>query len=204
MLAYTPTGSHVLRSPLASPTVSPPPYLFNHQPLPKKRSSTPSRTRNPRASSLARYSVNALLACLLFVILYFSFAKSFKQVAQVQLPPSSHLESVVSTSTLQIQATSSALEVEWQWAANVSFVYTWVNGSEAVYAAKRVKAGGKLGGERDRDTGDLRFSLRSLQKYAPWHTGTVYLVSPANHIPDWLDRSNPRWVHVLSKGFQSS
>ena len=40
-------------------------------------------------------------------------------------------------------------------------VYLWVNGSEPVYAANRAKFGGlKRAGDRDRDNGELRYSLR--------------------------------------------
>lgn len=92
----------------------------------------------------------------------------------------------VSTSSLH------PLEPEWEWARSVSLVYTWVNGSEAEYGKLRVAAGGQLGGERDRDVGDLRYALRSMEMAMPWHTGTVYLLSPAGHVPNWLDQSHPR------------
>lgn len=106
------------------------------------------------------------------------------------------------------------LEPKWSWARDIDFVYTvslpctilgvtqtvlrersdpqWVNGSEPEHAALRVKHGGKLGTERDRDNDELRYSLRSLEQFLPWHTGKIYLVSPAGHIPTWLDTSNPR------------
>ena len=75
----------------------------------------------------------------------------------------------------------------------VPIVYTWVNGSEAGYAAGREGAGGAkaVGGARDRDNGELRFSLRSIERYLPWWKGVVYIVTPAQ-TPSWIDRAHPR------------
>eukprot|EP01050_Picozoa_sp_SAG11_P048086 SAG11_NODE_25536_length_357_cov_1.383721_1_plen_67_part_10 len=52
-----------------------------------------------------------------------------------------------------------------QFYANVPIVYTWVDGSDPEYQSLREKYGGKasVGGARDRDNGELRFSLRSLE-----------------------------------------
>eukprot|EP01051_Picozoa_sp_SAG22_P017601 SAG22_NODE_2757_length_2240_cov_2.347034_2_plen_137_part_00 len=52
---------------------------------------------------------------------------------------------------------------------------TWVNGSESAYQEKREAAGGPkaVGGARDRDNGELRFSIRSLQKFLPWWNGAL-------------------------------
>jgi len=46
------------------------------------------------------------------------------------------------------------------------------------------------GANRFRDHGELRYSLRSLEHYAPW-VRTVYLVTNGQ-VPTWLNRSNPR------------
>lgn len=43
---------------------------------------------------------------------------------------------------------------------------------------------------RYRDSNELLYSLRSLEKYAPW-IRHVYLVTD-NQVPNWLDTSNPR------------
>ena len=42
---------------------------------------------------------------------------------------------------------------------------------------------------RDRESDELRFSFRSLQQYAPWHTGRIIVVAPG-HTPEWLDHSH--------------
>lgn len=43
-----------------------------------------------------------------------------------------------------------------------------------------------------RDNDDLKHSLRSLSKMIKWHTGTVFIVTPPDQVPNWLDTSNPR------------
>ncbi|KAL3421439.1 hypothetical protein PVAG01_07884 [Phlyctema vagabunda] len=85
------------------------------------------------------------------------------------------------------------LEREWEWARNISIVYTWVNGSESGFRDQRISYGGKEsgGGNLDRDNDELLYSLRSLSKYLPWHVGKVYIVTQ-NQIPTWLNVSNPR------------
>lgn len=56
----------------------------------------------------------------------------------------------------------------------MSIVYTWLNGSQPCYCKLREKIGGKkaVGGSRDREIGELRYSIRSLEKYMPWHIGS--------------------------------
>jgi hypothetical protein len=81
----------------------------------------------------------------------------------------------------------------WQMYRNVPIVYTWVNGSEPSYKGLREGAGGPkaVGGARDRDSGELRFSIRSVAKFLPWWRGVFYIVSP-NQVPSWIDREHPR------------
>ncbi len=50
-----------------------------------------------------------------------------------------------------------------------AIVYTWVNGTERCYNQQRHKADLSQGGSsRDKEIGELKYSLRSLIKYAPW------------------------------------
>lgn len=81
----------------------------------------------------------------------------------------------------------------------MSIVYTWVNGSQPCYRESRMAAGGKnsVGGSRDREIGELMYSIRSLKKFVPWHTGPIYIVSPG-HIPHWVDLDNPR-IKVINQ-----
>lgn len=102
--------------------------------------------------------------------------------------------------------------------ASVDLIYTWVNGSEETYlyrkadavmaAATRLAPPLKSGnlptgvvpvnvtvGSRERDSGELRASLRSVKKNMAWHSGRIIVVSPG-HVPDWLSLLDPR-VHVI-------
>ncbi|THA23875.1 hypothetical protein E4198_03245 [Streptomyces sp. RKND-216] len=85
----------------------------------------------------------------------------------------------------------------------VDVVYTWVDGDDPAMAAKRGAYGGEdRGGIADRETGpsrytshdELRFSLRSLDMYAPF-VRHVYLVTDGQ-IPEWLDPASD-WVTVV-------
>ncbi|RLN14677.1 hypothetical protein BBJ28_00000299 [Nothophytophthora sp. Chile5] len=81
---------------------------------------------------------------------------------------------------------------------HAAIVYTWVNGTERCYNTRRERAGLPRGGtSRDKEMGELKYSIRSLLKFAPWLEGPIYIVTPGQ-IPDWLDRSNPR-VHVVDQ-----
>ena len=75
---------------------------------------------------------------------------------------------------------------------HAAIVYTWVNGTENCYSKRRERAGLSAGGSsRDKEMGELKYSIRSLLKFAPWLEGPLYIVTPGQ-IPDWLDLSNPR------------
>ncbi|EPY23577.1 hypothetical protein STCU_07646, partial [Strigomonas culicis] len=41
-------------------------------------------------------------------------------------------------------------------------------------------------GARDHEVGELRYSIRSVERHLPWHRGRLVLVSPG-HTPGWLD-----------------
>jgi len=86
------------------------------------------------------------------------------------------------------------LEPEWEWAANISIVYTWVNGSDPIhlYQKSRYNGGNAKPDNRDRCVDELRYSLRSLIKNLIWHKGTIYIVAPPNQVPEWLDPSFDR------------
>lgn len=91
------------------------------------------------------------------------------------------------------------LEPEWQWAANVDIVYTWVNGSDPEHLRLKSKYNGGIikADNRDRCIDELRFSMRSLYKNLPWHRGMIYIVSPGQ-TPSWLDTNHPR-VKVINQ-----
>jgi hypothetical protein len=82
----------------------------------------------------------------------------------------------------------------------VDVVYLWVDGADPAWRrrlADTLATAGGAGPEpsayepaRFRDRGELRFSLRSLEMYAPW-VRHVYVVTAAQ-VPRWLVRDHPR------------
>ena len=82
----------------------------------------------------------------------------------------------------------------------IDAVYTWVDGGEAGHPAglagetAPAADADSRAARRFRDNGELRYSLRSLERYAPW-VRAVYLVSNGQ-LPAWLNRAHPRLVLV--------
>ncbi|KAJ5715312.1 uncharacterized protein N7483_012493 [Penicillium malachiteum] len=98
----------------------------------------------------------------------------------------------------------------------IDAVYTWVNGSDPEWKVERdfwyqrwiqesdgssrnSKAAPSMSVENDdgasdenhyRDNDELRYSIRSLEKYAPW-IHQIYIVTNGQ-VPSWLDRDDPR------------
>lgn len=102
----------------------------------------------------------------------------------------------------------------------IDAVYTWVNGSDPIWKNERdfwyqhwiqenIGPGRNTQGEQDsgqhsgnnddegasmenhfRDNDELRYSIRSVERYAPW-IRHIYLVTNGQ-IPSWLDLGNPR------------
>lgn len=85
--------------------------------------------------------------------------------------------------------------LSFDWASDVSVVYTWVNGSVPEQARIRKQYGGPSISGRFRDNEDLRYSMRTWINNAPWHTGKIFIVSPTP--PDWLDLRHPRYVYLM-------
>ncbi|ORX63870.1 hypothetical protein BCR32DRAFT_273301 [Anaeromyces robustus] len=85
------------------------------------------------------------------------------------------------------------LEPEWEWVKNISIVYTWVDGSDINYIDLKSKynSGYRNVTSYERSADELRYSLRSLEKYLPWHHGTIYIVT-TQQIPLWLNIEHPR------------
>ncbi|MEU9289204.1 stealth conserved region 3 domain-containing protein [Streptomyces sp. NPDC048275] len=81
----------------------------------------------------------------------------------------------------------------------VDAVYTWVNGADVAWLERKNAVLAAMGMEtedaatsaaRFRDRDELRYSLRSIDMYAPW-IRNIYLVTD-QQVPDWLDLSHPR------------
>ena len=76
----------------------------------------------------------------------------------------------------------------------IDVVYTWVNGSDPSFISELNKhvlvTSENSAPSRFSDKDELRYSLRSLEMYAPW-VRKVYIVTNGQ-IPSWLDMDNPR------------
>lgn len=88
----------------------------------------------------------------------------------------------------------------------LDIVYTWVNGSDehfrrlmSIYlervknASKPTRAGNSTSASslnRYQDNDELKYSLRSIEKYAPW-VRNIYLVTNGQ-VPWWLNLSHPK------------
>ncbi len=85
---------------------------------------------------------------------------------------------------------------------DVDLVYLWVDGNDPEWQAKRKAFIGNIQENteinckgRYADNDELRYSLRSVEKYAPW-IHRVFIVTD-NQIPVWLNTSNPK-VKVIN------
>jgi len=82
----------------------------------------------------------------------------------------------------------------------IDVVYTWVDGADPEWNARREERLAQLTGTplrressgraRFRSRDELRYSMRSLHLFAPW-VRTIHLVT-AGQVPDWLDTGDPR------------
>ena len=80
----------------------------------------------------------------------------------------------------------------------VDVVYTWVDGSDSKWLEKKkrtleesascYRAEGVSGVGRFRSNDELKYSLRSVARFAPW-IRKVFIVTD-DQVPDWLDTSN--------------
>ncbi|OUM58891.1 hypothetical protein PIROE2DRAFT_15744, partial [Piromyces sp. E2] len=85
------------------------------------------------------------------------------------------------------------LGFEWNWIKNISIVYTWVDGSDIEFLDMKSKYdyGYRRITSRFRSADELKYSIRSVEKFMPWFNGTIYIVT-CNQIPKWLDTQNKR------------
>ena len=89
-------------------------------------------------------------------------------------------------------------------AQNIDAVYTWVDGTDPVWQDQYQNfTDKKIDENRFRDNNELLYSLRSLEKYAPF-IRNIYIVTNGQ-VPDWLNTENPRIKIVTHKEiFQNS
>lgn len=80
---------------------------------------------------------------------------------------------------------------------DIDLVYLWVDGSDPVWQAKRNAFVENLEENtsinckgRYADNDELKYSLRSVEKYAPW-IRKIFIVTD-DQTPNWLDTANPK------------
>jgi hypothetical protein len=84
----------------------------------------------------------------------------------------------------------------------IDVVYLWVDGSDKKWLAEKnkyaelendetIKLTRVTNAERYRDNGELKYSLRSLEKYVPW-VNHIYIVTGFGQIPKWLNTKHPK------------
>lgn len=78
----------------------------------------------------------------------------------------------------------------------IDLVYTWVDGSDPVWQEKKQQYSAEIKEDvanfpcRFIDNDELKYSLRSVEKYAPW-INHIYIITD-NQIPSWLNLDNPK------------
>jgi transposase len=82
----------------------------------------------------------------------------------------------------------------------IDLVYLWVDGSDPKWLAKKnaalVAAGRKtmdisaISDDRFRDSGELKYSLRSAARFAPW-INHIFIITDGQ-TPGWLNAKNPK------------
>jgi hypothetical protein len=79
---------------------------------------------------------------------------------------------------------------------DIDLVYLWVNGNDPQWIAKRNACIGEASNAetnckgRYADNEELRYSLRSIEMYAPW-IRRIFIVTD-HQVPQWLDTSHPK------------
>ncbi|MGC0271068.1 stealth conserved region 3 domain-containing protein [Glutamicibacter soli] len=87
----------------------------------------------------------------------------------------------------------------------IDAVYTWVDGDDANWQEERLRLQAEVSGSefhpeavhaaRFRSRDELKYSLRSIQYFAPWFRN-IYIVT-ADQVPKWLDTNHPK-IKVIS------
>jgi len=80
----------------------------------------------------------------------------------------------------------------------IDIVYTWVDGSDPDWNLRKIMKAKKVGNIlrdsnsdfRFMDNEELKFSLRSISKYANW-VNNIFIVTD-NQVPNWLNTTHPK------------
>lgn len=87
----------------------------------------------------------------------------------------------------------------------IDLVYLWVDGSDEEWLEKKQHYSNNdytteaTDISRTKDNDELKFSLRSVDKYLPW-INKIFIVTD-KQIPEWLDTSNPKINVVFHQDF---
>lgn len=76
----------------------------------------------------------------------------------------------------------------------IDIVYMWVNGQDKRWQRKT----GQPVNSRNRNNDELKYSLRSLDKYLKWHKGRIIIVTP-NQVPEWIKVHPHGRVHIIDQ-----
>lgn len=119
--------------------------------------------------------------------------------AEFKLVETSHLNGVVLTPNVFEKSFLDDVDFD------IDAVYTWVDGDDPKWQEDRLRLQADLSGEefhpeavhtaRFRSRDELKYSLRSIQYFAPWFRN-IYIVT-AGQVPAWLDTDNPK-IRVVS------
>lgn len=81
---------------------------------------------------------------------------------------------------------------------SIDLVYTWVDGSDKKWLEKKNKYSNnisKIDNIRYTNIDELKYSLRSVYKYANW-VNNIYIVVDDDQKPEWLNLQNPK-IHLI-------
>ncbi len=82
-------------------------------------------------------------------------------------------------------------DTDKKWRAEKDKWLQTIKGTHPVYSDAAIDA-------RWRDNGELMYSLRSVDKFAPW-VNHIYIVTGFGHIPKWLNTKHPKITIVSHK-----
>lgn len=127
-----------------------------------------------------------LLVASLFFYLYTKYPVR-KFIAKLLLPV-----------TVKIEDTISIWENKLHPTSGIDLVYTWVDGSDKSWQKEKAYWAKKYGVEYNienddskfRDNDELKYSLRSVEMYAPW-VHKIYIVTNGQ-VPKWLNTNHPK------------
>lgn len=121
-----------------------------------------------------------VLAFILIILLYYKYGTSIRELWINE----SNIDAVITY--------VDSNDTNWQELRNDSIKNHW---NETTNCKDSKVA------NRFRNLGELRYCLRSIERYAPWIRNVNLVVSDYSQIPVWLNTSNPRLKIIIHKQF---